>query len=99
MTESEMITRREAILRVTAILGGVALVGGSALLEGCRSEPNSDAPFTTEDVAFLDEVAETILPRTSTPGAKDVQAGAFSAMMVNDTYNASDRSIFRDGVR
>ncbi|HEY8174873.1 MAG TPA: gluconate 2-dehydrogenase subunit 3 family protein [Gemmatimonadaceae bacterium] len=96
---SDLITRREAILRVTALLGGVALVGGSALLEGCRPEPNTDAPFTAEDVAFLDEVAETILPRTSTPGAKDVQAGAFMAMMVNDTYAARDRKIFRDGMR
>lgn len=99
MTEQELITRREAILRVTAILGGVALVGGSALLEGCRSEANPDAPFTTEDIAFLDEVADTILPRTSTPGAKDVKTGAFMAMMVHDTYEARDRKIFREGMR
>ena len=98
-TEQELITRREAILRVTAILGGVALVGGSALLEGCRPEANPDAPFTTEDIAFLDEVADTILPRTSTPGAKDVKTGAFMAMMVHDTYEARDRKIFREGMR
>ena len=99
MTESELITRREAILRVSAILGGVALVGGSALLTGCRPEANTDAPFTAEEIAFLDEVAETILPRTSTPGAKDVQAGAFMAMMVRDTYEKRDRTVFRDGMR
>jgi hypothetical protein len=99
MTESELITRREAILRVSAILGGVALVGGNALLTGCRPEANPDAPFTAEEIAFLDEVADTILPRTSTPGAKDVQTGAFMAMMVRDTYEARDRKIFRDGMR
>jgi len=98
LTEQESITRREAILRVTAFLGGVALVGGSALLEGCRPEANPDAPFTTEEIAFLDEVADTILPRTSTPGAKDVQTGAFMAMMVHDTYDARDRKIFREGM-
>jgi hypothetical protein len=99
MTEQELITRREAILRVTALLGGVALVGGSALLTGCRPETNSDAPFTADDVAFLDEVADTILPRTSTPGAKDVQTGAFMAMMVHDTYDANQRKVFREGMR
>jgi glucoside 3-dehydrogenase (cytochrome c) hitch-hiker subunit len=99
MTEQELITRREAILRVTALLGGVALVGGSALLTGCRPDANSDAPFTADEVAFLDEVADTILPRTSTPGAKDAQTGAFMAMMVRDTYSARDRKIFRDGMR
>ena len=99
MTESEMITRREAILRVTALLGGVALVGGSALLTGCRTEANPDAPFTAKEIAFLDEVAETILPRTSTPGAKDVQTGAFMALMVRDNYAERDRKVFREGMR
>jgi len=99
MTEQELITRREAILRVTALLGGVALVGGSSLLTGCRPAANPDAPFTAEEIAFLDEVADTILPRTTTPGAKDAQTGAFMAMMVNDTYTPADRKIFRDGMR
>jgi hypothetical protein len=98
-----MITRREAILRVTALLGGVALVGGNALLTGCRpgseGDAGSDASFSAEEVAFLDEVADTILPRTSTPGAKDVQTGAFMAMMVHDTYSAGNAKVFRDGLR
>jgi len=98
LTEQDIITRREAILRVTALLGGVALVGGSALLSGCRSEVNADAPFTADEIAFLDEVADTILPRTSTPGAKDTQTGAFMAMMVRDTYDARDRKVFREGM-
>ena len=98
LSERELITRREAILRVTAILGGVALVGGSALLTGCRADVNPDAPFTAEEIAFLDEVADTILPRTSTPGAKDVQTGAFMAMMVHDTYDTRERKIFREGM-
>jgi hypothetical protein len=73
-------------------------VGGSSLLTGCRPEANPDAPFTVEEIAFLDEVADTILPRTNTPGAKDVKTGAFMAMMVHDTYDARDRKIFREGM-
>ncbi|MFL5487041.1 MAG: gluconate 2-dehydrogenase subunit 3 family protein [Gemmatimonadaceae bacterium] len=99
LTDSEMITRREAVLRVTALLGGVALVGGSALLTGCRTEVSSDAPFTPDDIAFLDEVADTILPTTSTPGAKAAKTGAFMALMVRDSYGADDRRIFREGMR
>ena len=100
LTEKEMITRREAILRVSAILGGVALIGGESLLTGCRTDgsANADKPFTTEEIAFLDEVADTILPTTSTPGAKAAQTGAFMAMMVRDTYDADDRKTFRDGI-
>jgi hypothetical protein len=100
VTEAELISRREAILRVTAMLGGVALVGGSSLLTGCRSEDrDTDAPFTAQDVAYLDEIAETILPQTSTPGAKAAKTGAFMALIVTDSYKPEDRKVFREGMR
>ena len=95
---ADLITRREAILRVTALLGGVALVGGTALLTGCREE-NTDAPFTADEIAYLDEIADTILPQTSTPGAKAAKTGAFMALIVADSYSPRDRKIFRQGMR
>jgi hypothetical protein len=97
-----MIDRREAIRRVTALLGGIALIGGDGLLTGCtdRSSPlGKDAQFTAQDVAFLDEVADTILPDTKTPGAKAAKTGAFMAIMVNDTYDPADRDAFKAGMR
>ena len=98
-----LISRREAIRRVTALLGGVALVGGSALLTGCRDRSSAlgrDATFTPEDVAFLDEVADTILPDTQkSPGAKAAKTGAFMALMVTDSYDKADQDAFRDGMR
>lgn len=104
--EAILISRREAIQRVTALLGGVALVGGNALLAGCRDDRERSTAtaegvgtFTREDIAFLDEVADTILPETSTPGAKAAQTGAFMALMVTDTYDERDQKVFRDGMR
>jgi hypothetical protein len=96
----EMITRREAVLRVSALLGGVALIGGSALISGCRAEKVSQAgqEFTADDIAYLDEIADTILPETSTPGAKAAKTGAFMAVMVRDSYSPEDEKIFRDGM-
>ena len=100
---ADLITRREAVRRVTALLGGAALVGGSALLTGCREDssgkPGPDVVFSPDDVAFLDEVAETILPETKTPGAKAAKVGAFMALMVTDSYSADDQKVFRDGMR
>ena len=55
--------------------------------------------FTAADVALLDEVAETILPQTSTPGAKAAKTGAFMALMVTDVYTDRDQQVFRDGMR
>lgn len=99
--EPDLITRREAVRRVTALLGGITLVGGSALLTGCRdgSTLGAGERFSAEDIAFLDELAETILPATRTPGAKAAQTGAFMALMVTDSYDASARQVFRAGMR
>ena len=55
--------------------------------------------FTAADVALLDEIAETILPETSTPGAKAAKTGAFMALMVTDAYTERAREVFRDGMR
>jgi hypothetical protein len=99
----DLVTRREAIRRVSVLLGGAALVGGTAMFNGCR-ETSKEAsstftPFTPDEVAFLDEVADTILPDTKTPGAKAAKTGAFMAVMVTDSYSPEDQKIFRDGMR
>src|SRR5678815_2378171 len=90
LTESnaEMITRR-----VAALLGGVALIGGSALITGCRTEKTNGSftPFSADEVAYLDEIADTILPTTSTPGAKAAKTGALMATMVTDSYSEEDQ--------
>lgn len=102
--DPNLITRRQAIERVTALLGGIALVGGGALLTGCRpdrgAEPvASGVSFSAEEIALLDEIAETMLPETSTPGAKAAAVGPFMAHMVVATYDDRDQRIFRDGIR
>ena len=99
------IDRREAIRRVTVLLGGVALAGSSGLLTACERAQNRAATtreagaFTARDIAFLDEVADTILPDTKTPGAKAAHVGAFMALMVTDSYSDRDQGIFRDGMK
>ena len=84
---ADLISRREAILRMSVLLGGVALIGSGALISGCKAEKTGTLgqPFTADDIAYLDEIADTILPTTSTPGAKAAKTGAFMALMVTDT--------------
>lgn len=97
--------RREAIRRVSALLGGIALSTSAGFLAGCDRAARTAAAgagvgaFTPADIAFLDEVAETILPATTTPGAKAAQCGAFMALMVTDSYDEKDRTIFREGIK
>jgi hypothetical protein len=103
--EVQGIDRREAIRRVTALLGGVVFVGHRDLLTAVERAHARAATvrqvgaFTAQDIALLDEVADTILPETKTPGAKAAKVGAFMAVMVTDTYDDRQQGIFRDGMR
>ena len=105
-TAPHPITRREVIQRVATMLGGAALVGGDRLLAFsfddealARVMTQGAGTFTAADVALLDEIAETILPETATPGAKAAKTGAFMALMVTDVYTSPAQQVFRDGLR
>jgi hypothetical protein len=99
-----LLSRRDAILRVSALLGGLAFTGGNTLLAAVeRARPvlagGAVGEFRVQDVAFLDEIAETILPATKTPGAKEAKTGAFIALMVTDCYSPEQQKVFREGMR
>src|SRR5215471_18974626 len=105
--EKSTIDRREAIRRVGFLLGGVTFIGGSSLLTACQNRDQKVVQagqqalvgqFSTADMDFLDEVADTILPDTKTPGAKAAKVGPFMAVMVTDCYDAKEQKIFRDGI-
>jgi hypothetical protein len=91
--------RRDALERVALIMGGT-IIGGAAFLQGCKSTDTKGAAFslTKEQIAFLDEVAETIIPTTNTPGAKAAKVGEFMHTMVKDCYVAADQQIFVEGI-
>ncbi len=89
--------RRDAVQYISLLLGGT-LIGSNYFLEGCKSKTGVSMVFTPEDISFLDEVADTILPPTKTPGAKAAKVGQFMTVMVNDCYEAADQKIFHEGI-
>jgi hypothetical protein len=92
-----MINRREALSRVALIMGGTVL-GAEAFLSGCKTNTKG-VSFSKDDIAFLNEVAETIIPTTSTPGAKEAKVGEFMQVMVSDCYEEKDQAIFLEGIK
>lgn len=89
---------RRELLKMIAATTGTAMIGGSALLTGCVTAPQTPLVFSTQDIALLDEIAETILPHTETPGAKDAKVGQFMAVYVNDCYSLEEQAIFHKGL-
>lgn len=90
--------RREAIAAVGWILGGTII--GADLLVSCTSKAAKvNKLFDQDQVTFLDEVGETILPATNTPGAKAAKIGNFMATMVQDCYTKEDQKVFLQGIK
>jgi glucoside 3-dehydrogenase (cytochrome c) hitch-hiker subunit len=89
--------RRELLKLIAAATGG-AMIGGEFFLSGCKNPEGGSLEFSEENIAFLDEVAETILPHTSTAGAKAAGVGRYMTVMVNDCYKKEDQEIFHKGM-
>lgn len=91
--------RRQALERVGYLLGGT-IIGASALLSPgftFSSETENDL-FDKAKIDLMNEIGETILPKTVTPGARDANVGAFMAICVKDCYTPADQQMFLSGL-
>lgn len=91
-----MMNRREALEKVSYMLGGT-LIGASAILNSSFTLGQKGL-FDKAQIAFLNEVGETIWPETDTPGARQADVGAFMSVIVRDCYTPSDQKVFTEGI-
>lgn len=94
--------RREALRHVALFMGGT-IIGTQAFLIGCQSKSeeernNKNSLFKKDDLALMDEIGETIIPTTDTPGAKATEIGSFMIIMVEDCYDEKNKEAFRQGL-
>ncbi len=94
--------RREVLQRTAMVLGyavsGPALAG---ILNGCKAAPELTykPEFFSEDQARLvSELAEIIIPKTSTPGAKEAGVPAFIDGMLKVVFPKEDQEKFLKGL-
>lgn len=92
--------RREAISRV-GILMGCTIIGAELFISGCTTNPAIAEPvvLTASQMKYLNEVAETILPKTAgSGGAKEANVAEFMQTMVRDCYSPKDQQVFITGL-
>ncbi|MBK7560417.1 MAG: gluconate 2-dehydrogenase subunit 3 family protein [Chitinophagaceae bacterium] len=89
---------RRELLKMVALLTGGVVIGGDVFLSGCKTGAKGDAGFTASHMALLDEVGETIIPATATPGAKAAKVGEFMRIMVTDCYTENQQTAFTKGI-
>ena len=92
---------RRDLLKMIAASTGAAFVGSNAMAWGLKvpaTDP-SKVGLSKDDISLMSEVAETIMPRTDTPGAKDAQCAQMMAVLVADCYTPVQQQAFKDGLR
>lgn len=98
--------RRDLLKLITAATG-MSLIGGTMALAQEMFGPDSTegrafnepgSVLDDDEIAFLNEVGEVILPRTETPGARDADVGAFMSVYVAGVYSQSERETFLTAV-
>lgn len=99
-----------AVLTGSAVVGGNLFLSGCAnngdksvatADKKAKAEPPPPPPppfLSATDRALLDEVGETIIPTTDTPGAKAAAIGDFMSTMVGDCYTKPQQEAFVKGM-
>jgi hypothetical protein len=93
--------RREAVRNVALLFGGaLSATTIGVFLEGCSPSKNKDGVklFTPDQEKIITEIADIIIPTTTTPGAKAAGVGPFIPMMVHDCYPENAQKVFVKGL-
>ncbi len=95
--------RREALKRTAWIMGGIVSAPAVAgILKGCKAEPAIDWKpifLSQEHAVLVGQVTEIIMPKTDTPGAKDVGVPGFIDLMLQEVYSKDDQERYVSGLK
>jgi hypothetical protein len=81
------------------------MAGGAAVLPSCLHKEGKasillkNMNITAEQEVMLAEFAETLIPASATPGAKDTYAHLFALRMLDDCYEKAEQQVFTKGLK
>lgn len=97
--------RRTAIKQAALITGyAISASAVSAVWQSCQRDPSkanaswTPAFFTPKQGVAVTEIAETILPATDTPGAKEVAVHKFVDQYAKDCLTVEEQAEFQAGI-
>ncbi|AUD03180.1 gluconate 2-dehydrogenase subunit 3 family protein [Spirosoma pollinicola] len=90
--------RREAIQKAALMMGGILSAPTLAGAMGRVTNTGPSVLVSPDQEALLAEVADVIIPTTSTPGAKAAGAEKFIVRVMRDCYPKADQDKFYAGL-
>jgi hypothetical protein len=103
MSDHSQMNRRELLQRVAMLMGGaISAPAVLAVLNGCSPKPGATWQplfLSKEEGAVVEAVADLIIPRTDTPGAREVGVPAFIDVILKDVYPTEDQARFVSGLK
>ncbi len=94
-----MPNRRVAIQQLLFICAGTVLLPACLQNNEKASILLKKISISADQEKMLAELAETILPKTDSPGAKDLAAHLFALKMVDDCFPKTNQEKFEQGLR
>jgi hypothetical protein len=98
--------KRRKIIKSGIYITGYAFLIGSALtsISSCKKESADSTGwepgfFTIEEAILVAHVAESIIPKTDTPGAKDALVHQFIDENIRLNLTADQQSLFKQGLQ
>lgn len=91
-------SRRTALKQLALVSLGMALVPSCMEDRSKASLLLKSLKISPEDEAMLAELCEIIIPKTNTPGAKDISAHLFVLKMVDDCSPKDQQEVFIKGM-
>ncbi|SFD47168.1 Gluconate 2-dehydrogenase subunit 3 [Chitinophaga sp. CF118] len=92
------VSRRTAIKQVLLVSAGIALLP-SCLQKTPASVKLKNIDVDGDDEKMLAELTATIIPTTTTPGAKEVSAHLFTITMIDDCFDKERQQKWLGGMR
>lgn len=94
--------RREALKNTVLVMGyTISIPSLVSIFNSCNSNSGQKWQplfFSSDQGSVIGELAETILPKTQTPGAKDLNIDKFIDRMIKEVFSTEDQQLFLKGM-
>jgi hypothetical protein len=90
--------RRSVIKNLALVVGGLVVIPACETVFKKISKESVNTFFSPEEEELITEIAESIIPATDTPGAKDLNVDIYIRAMIKDCHEAEVQDNFSRGL-